>query len=102
MVACLERPITSEKGAIIGIVIAAFAEAEGMKMFNRVCIAYIDPSEAALPVFSMALAMLFNIVSMILPSLRIKIIPPAKPTTKAGVSMERQPSVNSLTIRLEP
>ncbi|MPN34430.1 hypothetical protein SDC9_181923 [bioreactor metagenome] len=35
-VACLESPITSEKGAMIGIVRAALAEPEGMKMLIHV------------------------------------------------------------------
>ena len=49
-VACLDSPITSEKGAIIGIVSAAFAEPEGMNILMQVWIKYIIETVAPLPV----------------------------------------------------
>lgn len=48
-VACLDSPIRSENGAITGIVIAAFAVAEGMNRFMKVWTPYIRAREAVFP-----------------------------------------------------
>ena len=54
----------SEKGAIIGMVTAALAEAEGMKRFMKVWIPYIEPRAPALPAPSRAEANDASIVSI--------------------------------------
>jgi hypothetical protein len=48
-VACLDTPIRSENGAMIGIVTAALAEADGIKMLMNVWIPYMIPKAPVLP-----------------------------------------------------
>ena len=55
-VACLDNPITSEKGAMMGMVRAALAEPDGMMMLIMVWIKYMIPSESTRPASLIKLA----------------------------------------------
>ncbi len=90
--------MTSENGAMIGIVSAAFAEPEGMMILMSVCIAYITPTDTTRPVPLISPASACSIGSMIRPSCNTSMIPPANPTTSAVDSISFAPSRKSRII----
>ena len=83
-VACLLTPIISEKGAMIGIVMAALALADGMTRLMRVCMPYMRPRAPVSPEPSSQPAIECSSVSIIFPSCKMKMIPAARPTIRAA------------------
>ena len=83
-VACREIPIMSENGAMMGIVTAAFAEADGMNRLINVCIPYIVANAPSRPLFSRAFAMDVRRVFITAPSSSMTIMPAAKPMMRAA------------------
>ena len=90
--------MTSEKGAMIGMVNAALADPEGIIRLMSVCIRYITPKDTIFPASPISEAKECKMGSMICPSCSIWIIPPASPTTMAADNMSLAPSMNCLMI----
>ncbi len=101
-VAWRESPIRSEKGAIIGIVMAALAVADGMKRLMNVCIPYIMLNEASGPAPLSEDSIECSMVPIILPSCRMIMIPEARPTMNAAENMSFAPAMNSSEILPAP
>ena len=80
---------------MIGIVTAAYADADGMKTLMIVWIPYIVPNAPTLPDPSRADAIEPSNVSMTFPSLRITMIPAANPIIRAAEKMSFAPAMNS-------
>ena len=99
-IAWRDKSIRSENGAMMGIVIAAFAVADGIRKFIIVWIPYISDNEAICPDSPKPDSIEWRIESIIRPSSRIIMIPAAKPTTSAADIMSFAPLRNSYTILL--
>ena len=82
----------------MGMVRAALAEPDGMIILIIVWIKYMIPSERTRPASLIRPASEWRIGSMIWPSCKIMIIPPAKPTTSAAERISFTPAIKSLTM----
>lgn len=80
---CLVSPTTSAKGAIKGITIAAFPEAEGMKKLNTKLTMYINTAEMADGTFVSGSDNAYIIVCIIFASVMMIEIAFAKPISNA-------------------
>jgi len=83
---------------MIGIVTAAFADAEGMNRLMNVWMPYIVPKAPALPESSNAEAIAVSMVSITSPFSRMIMIPAAKPIISAAEKISLAPAMNSLAI----
>ena len=88
----------SAKGAMIGMVTAALADAEGMNRLMNVWMPYIDPRAPTRPEPSRAEAIDESMTSITCPFSNITIMPAAKPIMRAAENISLAPAMNSFAM----